>query len=65
MTVEELLAKKISDEIDVEILTKLFKGIGMYEKEIEEYANNFRKNSEDALEREILGGKNKIHGAKE
>jgi hypothetical protein len=65
MTVEELLAKKISDEIDVEILTKLFKGIGMYEKKIEEYANNFRKNSEDALEREILGGKNKIHGAKE
>lgn len=65
MTVEELLAKKLSDEIDVEILTMLFKGAGMYEKEIEKYTNNFRKNSEDALERELLGGKNKIHGAKE
>lgn len=65
MTVEELLAKKMSDEIDVEILTMLLKGAGMYEKEIEKYTNNFRKNSEDALEREILGGKNKIHGTKE
>ena len=65
MTVEELLAKKLSNEIDIDVLTEVMKSAEVPQSEIEKHVDILRKNSDLQIERELLGGKNKIHGAKE
>ena len=57
MTVEDLLAKKLSNEIDIEILIGVMKSANVPDLEIEEHVNILRKNLDNALDREFFFGK--------
>lgn len=61
MTIEELLAKKLSQEIDIEIMTGLLRGIDTPDEEIKGHVDTLRRNLDNALERDLLGGNEKIH----
>lgn len=61
MTIEELLAKKLSQEIDIEILTGLLKGVDTPDEEIKGHVDTLRRNLNNELERDLLGGIKKIH----
>lgn len=62
MTVEELLSKKISNEIDIQIMEEILKSAKVPKKERIKALDNMRKGHEGNLEREILGGSRVIHG---
>ena len=62
MTVEELLCKKISNEIDIQIMEEILKSAKVPKKERIKALDNMRKGHEGNLEREILGGSKVIHG---
>lgn len=61
MTIEELLAKRLSQEIDCEVLAELLKGVDTPEQEIENHVNILRKNFDTDIQRDWLGGNNGIH----
>ena len=62
MTVEELLAKKLSNEIDIEILTEVLKQANVSEEEIQVNIEKLIDSQDTEFERQFMGGKNKIHG---
>ena len=62
MTVEELLSKKISNEIDIQIMEEILKSAKVPKKERIKALDNMRKGHEGNLEREILRGSRVIHG---
>lgn len=61
MTIEELLAKKLSQEIDLEILTGLLKGVNVSDEEIKEHIDEMTKKQEIELDRDLKGGDKGIH----
>ena len=61
MKIEELLAKKISQEIDLEVLTNLLKGIGTPEDEIKKHVDSMTEKHEIEIDRELKGGDKGIH----
>ena len=65
MTIEELLAKRLSQEIDCEVLAELLKGVDTPEQEIETHVNILRKNSDTDIQRDWLGGNDGIHKPKD
>ena len=60
MTVEDLLAKKLSNEIDIEILIGVMKSANVPDLEIEEHVNILRKNLDNALDREFFLERNSL-----
>lgn len=62
ITVEDLLSKKISNEIDIQIMEEMLKSAKVPKKERIKALDNMRKGHEGNLEREILGGSKVIHG---
>lgn len=63
MTVEELLAKKLSNEIDVQILTEVLKQANVSEQEIQVNIENLINSQDIEFERQFMGGTKQIHGA--
>ena len=61
MTIEELLAKKLSQEIDLQVLTNLLKGIDASEEEIKKHVDSMTEKHEIEIDRELKGGNNGIH----
>ena len=61
MRIEELLAKKLSQEIDLEVLTNLLKGIDASEEEIKKHVDSMTEKHEIEIDRELKGGNNGIH----
>ena len=65
MTVEELLAKKLSNEIDVQVLTEVLKQANISEEEIQLNIEKLINSQDIEFERQFMGGKKQIHGTKE
>ena len=65
MTVEELLSKKISNEIDIQILQNMLKSAKVPKEERKKHIEQMVKNQDIEMERYILGGNKNIHGTKE
>ncbi len=63
MTVEELLAKKLSNEIDIQILTEVLKQANVSEHEIQVNIENLINSQDIEFERQFMGGTKQIHGA--
>ena len=63
MTVEELLAKKLSNEIDVQILTEVLKQANVSEQEIQVNIEKLTNSQDIEFERQFMGGTKQIHGA--
>lgn len=61
MRIEELLAKKLSQEIDLEVLTNLLKGIDASEEEIKKHVDTMTEKHEIEIDRELKGGDKGIH----
>ena len=61
MTIEELLAKKLSQEIDLQVLTNLLKGIDASEEEIKKHVDSITEKHEIEIDRELKGGDKGIH----
>lgn len=61
MTIEELLAKKISQEIDLQVLTDLLKGVDTLEEEIKKHVDTMTEKHEIEIDRELKGGDKGIH----
>lgn len=61
MTIEELLAKKLSQEIDLQVLTLLLKGIDASEEEIKKHVDSMTEKHEIEIDRELKGGDKGIH----
>ena len=61
MTIEELLAKKLSQEIDLQVLTNLLKGIDASEEEIKKHVDSMTEKHEIEIDRELKGGDKGIH----
>ena len=61
MTIEELLAKKLSQEIDLQVLTNLLKGIEASEEEIKKHVDSMTEKHEIEIDRELKGGDKGIH----
>lgn len=61
MRIEELLAKKLSQEIDLEVLTNLLKGIDASEEEIKKHVDSMTEKHEIEIDRELKGGDKGIH----
>ena len=61
MKIEELLAKKISQEIDLQVLTNLLKGIDASEEEIKKHVDSMTEKHEIEIDRELKGGDKGIH----
>lgn len=61
MTIEELLAKKLSQEIDLQVLTGLLKGIDASEEEIKKHVDSMTEKHEIEIDRELKGGDKGIH----
>ncbi len=62
MTVEELLAKKISDEIDVQVLTEVLRTANVSEEEIQVNIEKLIDSQDTEFERQVMGGTKQIHG---
>jgi hypothetical protein len=61
MKIEELLAKKLSQEIDLQVLTNLLKGIDASEEEIKKHVDSITEKHEIEIDRELKGGDKGIH----
>lgn len=61
MTIEELLAKKLSQEIDLEILKGLLKGVNVSDEEVKGHIDEMTKKQEIELDRDLKGGDKGIH----
>ena len=61
MKIEELLAKKLSQEIDLQVLTNLLKGIEASEEEIKKHVDSMTEKHEIEIDRELKGGDKGIH----
>lgn len=61
MTIEELHAKKLCQEIDRQVLMGLLKAADVSEKKIEEKMNNLTKRQETEIKRDLMGGNESIH----
>ena len=61
MKIEELLAKKLSQEIDLEVLTNLLKGVDTPEEEIKKHVDTMTEKHEIEIDRELKGGDKGIH----
>ncbi len=61
MKIEELLAKKLSQEIDLQVLTDLLKGVDTPEEEIKKHVDTMTEKHEIEIDRELKGGNNGIH----
>ena len=62
MSVEELLAKKLSNEIDVQILTEVLKQANVSEQEIQVNIEKLMNSQDIQFERQFMGGTKQIHG---
>lgn len=62
MKIEDILAKNISNEIDVQILKNILKAAKTPKKEIYEHISTLRKKNEIDMERNLMGGSKTIHG---
>lgn len=62
MTVEELLAKKLSNEIDVQVLTEVLKQANVSEEEIQVNIEKLIDSQDTEFERQFMGGTKQIHG---
>lgn len=63
MTVEELLAKTLSNEIDVQVLTEVLKQANVSEEEIQVSVEKLMNSQDIQFERQFMGGTKQIHGA--
>ena len=63
MTVEELLAKKLSNEIDVQVLTEVLRTANVSEEESQVNIENLINSQDIQFERQFMGGTKQIHGA--
>ena len=61
MKIEELLAKKLSQEIDLQVLTDLLKGVDTPEEEIKKHVDSMTEKHEIEIDRELKGGDKGIH----
>ena len=61
MKIEELLAKKLSQEIDLQVLTDLLKGVDAPEEEIKKHVDTMTEKHEIEIDRELKGGDKGIH----
>ena len=61
MKIEEPLAKKLSQEIDLQVLTNLLKGIDASEEEIKKHVDSMTEKHEIEIDRELKGGDKGIH----
>lgn len=62
ITVEDLLSKKISNEIDIQTLKELLKSAKVPKEERKEYIGQMVKRQDIEMERYVLGGSEVIHG---
>ena len=62
MTVEELLAKKLSNEIDVQVLTEVLRQANVSEEEIQVNVEKLIDSQDTEFERQFMGGTKQIHG---
>jgi hypothetical protein len=65
MTIEELLTRKISNEIDIELMKRVMKSTKVSKQGVQGIIDKLVKEQNLKLERELLGGKNKIHGTED
>ena len=61
MKIEELLAKKLSQEIDLQVLTDLLKGVDTPEEEIKKHVDTMTEKHEIEIDRDLKGGDKGIH----
>ena len=65
MTIEELLTRKISNEFDIELMKRVMKSTKVSKQGVQGIIDKLVKEQNLKLERELLGGKNKIHGTED
>ena len=65
MTIEELLTRKISNEIDIELMKRVMKSTKVSKQGVRGIIDKLVEEQNLKLERELLGGKNKIHGTED